>query len=457
MAQFRSKIGLIAATIGSAVGLGTVWRFPAETQANGGAAFLVIYILFVFLLGVPIMLGEFAVGRAGRSDVIADYVRLSPRRRQWGWVGFGALLASYLILCFYMVVGGWTFEYLVASVNGDLFSVLGDSASNVSIDTYDSFFTRRMREYVMTSYSPLYYTLGFVVINILILVGGVQKGIERMSNIMMPLLFVLLVAFAIVALNLPGAGDGVRFFLSPDFSKITPAVCISALGQALFSLSLGMGILITYAGYFPDDTRLTRTSVIVVSMTLLVAILMGLIIFPAVSSFGLADHGLKGTTLVFVTLPEVFAMLPASSFWSALFFVLLMMAALTSTVSISEVTIRLMEDRFGFSRVKATVTALVPLFVFSGICALSFGELSWMKIGGMVVFDFLDTLTNNYLLPVVAFAGSLYVGWFGPSHLITDQLGNHGTLSTPAAQAIVFILRYVAPAAIAAIIVSNLI
>jgi NSS family neurotransmitter:Na+ symporter len=443
---FRSKIGLIAATVGSAVGLGTVWRFPAQVQANGGAAFLLIYILCAFALGVPVMLSEFAMGREGGSDAVGTYRKLAPGK-PWWLIGAAAVLVSYLILCFYMVVGGWTLEYLIESFGSNMYS--GDITAG--------HFTDCMRQYVMTGYAPLYYTLVFVAINIVVLLGGVQKGIERMSNIMMPMLFVLLIVFCANTLTLPDAMSGVEFFLNPDFSKITPTVCISALGQALFSLSLGMGILITYAAYYPADTRLTRTSVTVVSMTLLIALLMGLLIFPAVASFKLADQGLSGTTLVFVTLPEVFAMLPASQLWSVLFFLLLTVAALTSTVSIAEVSVKFMQDRFNMSRAKATWCVLLPIFPLSGICALSFGVLSDWTLCGKIVFDALDTFTNIYMLPLVALGGCIYAGWFAPKGLLTRQLSNNGTLRMRVTHFLIFLLKWFAPIAILAIFISGII
>ena len=451
---FSSKIGLIMATVGSAVGLGTIWRFPAEPQAGGGAAFLIIYIACVFLLGVPVMLSEFVVGRATRSDAVGAFRKLSPG--SW-WSGVGALgvLSSYLILMFYMVVAGWTLEYLIQSITGELYEPTAASAMAAGNEALDLQFNQRMQKYIQTDWNPLFNTFLVIAINIGILIAGVKKGIERMSNIAMPLLFVLLLIFVGVCVSLPGAADGIEFFLKPDFSKLTADVFISALGQALFSLSLGMGILITYAGYYPSNTKLTRTSIVVSSMTLVVALMMGLIIFPAVFSFGLQDHGLAGTALVFVTLPEVFARMTGGQLWSILFFTLLFVAALTSTVSIAEPSIAFVQKRFKLSRVKSTLVVLLPLFVFSALCSLSFASLSDFKIGGRVIFDFLDSLTNNYMLPLVALGGCIYVGWFAPRNLLHDQLTNRGTLKSGLIPVVTFILRYVAPAAIIAILISN--
>ena len=246
-AQFSTKIGLIAATVGSAVGLGNVWRFPSETQANGGAAFLLIYIGCVLILGIPVMLAEFSLGRAGGSDAVGSLKRLSPGKKWW-IAGALAILTSYLILCFYMVVAGWTFEYMWQSITGYLYEPIAGNSS------YDAQFTTRMQEFITHDSDPLINTYIMIAMNLAILVFGVKKGIERLSNILMPMLFILLLIFCWVSLSLPKAGEGLEFFLNPDFSKITPSVVVRALGQAFFSLSLGMGILITYSSYYPKET-----------------------------------------------------------------------------------------------------------------------------------------------------------------------------------------------------------
>ena len=446
--QFASKIGLIAATVGSAIGLGNVWRFPAETQTNGGAAFLLLYIGCVIVLGIPVMLAEFSLGRAGRSDAIGAFKNLSPGK-SWWIVGVLAILASYLILTYYMVVAGWTLEYLYESLAGSLYDIPSGTENMQSV------FTAKMDEYVCSDLEPLVFTFIVILINIGVLMGGVQKGIERLSNILMPLLFVILAGLCCVSLSLPGAGEGLSFFLSPDFSKITPAVFVSALGQAFFSLSLGMGILITYASYYPPTTNLTRTSVIVSLLSLLVAVLMGMIIFPAVKTYGLDNEPLRGATLIFVTLPEVFARMPLSILWSSLFFILLFVAAVTSTVSIAEVSVACLQDRFGMSRRKACLTVLLPLFVFSTVNSLSFGSLKDLTIFGMTTFDFLDNFTTNILLPVVSIGVCLYMGWFAPKGLLRKELSNDEALRSRATAPVLFIIRYIAPVLIALILIYN--
>lgn len=451
-AKFGSRIGLIAATVGSAVGLGNVWRFPAEAQANGGAAFLIVYILCVLLLGIPVMLAEFSLGRGTNSDAVGAFMKLSPGKKWWG-TGALAILASYLILSFYMVVAGWTLEYLWQSITGNLYAPV--AGSETAADPMAASFHARMGEYITGSWKPLVMTYIMIAVNLFILLKGVQKGIEKMSNVMMPVLFLLLLVFACVAMTFPKAFDGLAFFLNPDFSKITPGVVINALGQAFFSLSLGMGILITYSGYFPRKTNLANTALTVSGLDLLVALLMGFIIFPAVMSFGLDGESLEGATLVFVTLPEVFARMPLTQLWSALFFLLLAVAALTSTISLAEVSIAFMQDRFGLSRTKACVWVMLPLTVLSTLCSLSQGVLSDFKIAGMNLFDFLDTVATNYMLPIVAILTCIYLGWFAPKQFFRKELSNHGILSGTFIPAIMFIVKYIAPVLIAVILLAK--
>ena len=414
--QFSSKIGLVAATVGSAIGLGNVWRFPAETQANGGAAFLLLYIACVLLLGIPVMLAEFSVGRAGRSDAIGSFRRLSPGK-PWWLLGALAVLASYLITVFYMVVEGWTLEYLWEGLFGSLYDFSGTPGATEAV------FDSRMEALTHTPLKPALFTAAVILINTGVLLGGVQKGIERLSNVLMPLLFVILLILCVVSLTLTGAGEGLRFFLEPDFSK-----------------------LITYASYYPATTKLPRTALIVSLLSLLVAVLMGMIIFPAVKTFGLDRNTLEGATLVFVTLPEVFSRLPFPQLWSTLFFALLLVAALTSTVSLSEVAVATLQDRLGWSRRRAVLSALLPLLVLSGLCALSFSTFSGCTVDGYNFFGLLDNITTNYILPFVAIGTSLYVGWCMPA--FRDELSNYGSMRSHVTGVTRLILRFLAPALI---------
>ncbi len=437
--KFNTRIGLIAATVGSAVGLGNIWRFPAETQTNGGAAFLLVYILCMLVLGIPVMLAEFSLGRGGHGDAESVFRKLRPGSKWW-LAGSLAILASYLILTFYMVVAGWTFEYLWQSITGDLYS-----SANCSSSMLESSFHEKMESYICSDFSPLVNTYVLILINLIILLRGVQKGIERMSNIMMPVLFVLLLVFAGVSLSMPGASDGLEYFFKPDFSKIDTGVIVNALGQSFFSLSLGMGILITYSSYYPKTTKLVPTALTVSILDLLVAVLMGMIIFPAVASFGLGESDLRGTTLVFVTLPEIFARMPATQLWSILFFLLLLVAALTSTISISEVSVAWVQDRFKKSRFKACMIVLLPLFVLSAVCSLSFGSLNGIKLFGMSIFDFLDNLATNIMLPLVSILVCIFIGWFVDKGFLRKEITNNGSVSNHFYPFVSFVIRYVAP------------
>ena len=449
--QFATKIGLIAATVGSAVGLGNVWRFPVLAQSNGGAAFLLIYIACVFILGIPVMMAEFSLGRGGQSDAVGSFMNVTPGKKWW-MTGAIAIIASYLILCYYMVVAGWTMEYLWNSITGDLYS-----AANSSGVTDGSQFTTKMKEYIVDDINPLIFTYIMIAANFVVLMCGVKKGIERLSNILMPMLFVLLIIFGCVSLSLPKAEEGLKFFLSPDFSKINGTVIINAMGQAFFSLSLGMGILITYASYYPKTTILSRTAVTVSLLDMTVAIMMGIIIFPAVTSFGLTGESLAGPSLVFSTLPEVFAQMPLTQLWSILFFLFLMVAALTSTISIAEVSIAFMQDRFKMSRIKACLIVIAPLFLFSSLCSLSQGSLGNMTIAGYTLFDLFDTIATNILLPTASILLCIYMGWVAPKSFFKGQLTNQGTVTSRVFHIVLFIVRFVAPILIGTILITHFI
>ncbi|MDE5744321.1 MAG: sodium-dependent transporter, partial [Paramuribaculum sp.] len=413
--------------------------------ANGGAAFLIIYIACVFILGVPVMVSEFALGRAGRSDAIGSFKNIGASK-PWWLVGALAICASYMILCFYMVVAGWTIEYLWASITGSLYDVTDMSTS------LESAFNLKMQSMIQGNTSPLISTYVVILVNIAVLVIGVQKGIERLSNTLMPLLFLVLIVMCCVSLSLSGAAEGIKDFLSPDFSKINSSVVLNALGQAFFSLSLGMGILITYSSYFPNSTKLTKTALTVSLLDLLVAVMMGLIIFPAIATFNLKDASLEGTTLVFVTLPEVFQMMPWTQLWSVLFFLLLTVAALTSTISIAEVSVAFVTDRFKISRVKACLVTMLPLLIFSTVCSMSLSAESGLRIGGESVFDFLDNVATNILLPVVSIGICVYMGWFAPKGIMRDEISNYGAVSSHPSVPIRFVVKYVAPLLIALVL-----
>lgn len=448
--EFKSKIGLIAATVGSAVGLGNVWRFPAEAQANGGAAFLLVYIICVLCFGIPVMLGEFMIGRAGRGDAISSYKRLNPRQ-PWWISGLFGVICSYLILTFYMVVSGWTLEYLYQSITGELFRPVEGLSEGSSLQ-----FMERMDEYVTTVWPPIIWTWINIIICGLILSAGVQKGIEKASNIMMPMLFVILIILCISAMTLPKASEGLQYFFKPDFSKITPQVWINALGQAFFSLSLGMGTMITYGSYYKKDTNLVNTSFTVSMCGILVAVLVGMIIFPGVLSFGLEGESFRGGTLVFVTFPEIFNRMWCPQLWAILFFTLLTVAAITSSISISEVSIAYFIDHFKMKRGMATALVMLPLFILGALSSLSNGVLSDWTLFGYTIFSGCDAITANVIMPIGALIMSIFLGWGAPKNLIREQLTNNGQLKDYFVKPVTFLLKWVTPIVIVVILFTSM-
>ncbi len=447
--EFNTKLGLIAATVGSAVGLGNIWRFPAEAQANGGAAFLLVYVVCVLCFGIPVMLGEFVIGRAGRSDAIGSYKKLSPGK-PWWISGLLGVICSYLILTFYVVVSGWTMEYLYQSITGELFEPVKGVAVGSNLQ-----FMERMDEYVTGVWPPMIWTWINIVLCGVILSFGVRKGIEKASNIMMPMLFVILIILCVSAMTLPKAREGLEYFFNPDFSKITPTVWISALGQAFFSLSLGMGTMITYGSYFKKDTNLVQTAFTVSIIGILVAILVGMIIFPGVMSFGLEDESFRGSTLVFVTFPEIFNRMWCPQLWSVLFFTLLMVAAVTSSISIAEVSIAYFCDHYKMKRLVATAVVMLPLLVLGALSSLSNGVLSDFTLFGYTIFSGCDVLTADVIMPIGALIMAIYLGWFAPKNIVRNQLTNNGKLRDYFVGPVTFLLKWVTPIVIVVILLAS--
>lgn len=442
--QFGTKLGVIMVTAGSAVGLGNIWRFPYEVGANGGGAFCLLYLIFVFFVGLPVICGEFILGKRSRSGIRGAFEKLH-KSRFWGSVGYISILAALLIMGFYSVVASWTMEYIVQSVEG--FSGLSSPED----------FHNRFELLTATPVRPVIWTSIFLLINYLILIRGVEKGIEKVSNVMMPLLFILLIAFSVNSLLLPGAGEGLRFLFHPDFSKLTGEVVLRALGQAFFSLSLGMGCLVTYSSYFKPETPLMRTGISIAVLDTFVAVMAGVMIFPAVFTYG--QEPAAGPRLVFEVLPMVFSNMPSGSLWSLVFFVLLFLAALTSIISVSEIIIAYFMDDFKMSRFKACTVHFVVCLAFGVMCALSFSSLSGFKIFGFNMFDLFDYVSSNILMSLGGMLLSIFVGWVIKRSIVKEELlagtsrrGVYRVLATVMA----FCLRYVAPVAIAIVMLNCL-
>lgn len=443
-AVFATRLGVIATTVGSSVGLGNIWRFPYEAGTNGGFAFILCYIGFILLIGVPVICCEFLLGRHTRSGIFGCYRKLNAGR-QWELLGVLGIIASIMIISFYSVVAGWTLEYLWQTVIGNLFDF---GAANGG---YASHFD----EFSNHSYRPVLFTLLFLLINHLIVLGGVRKGIERMSNVLMPLLFLILAVFCINSLCMPGAKQGLKFLFEPDFSKITPKVVLSALGQAFFSLSIGLGCMLTYASYFSKKTNLFRSALTTASLDTLVAILAGVLIFPAVFTYGVAPA--QGPTLVFVVFPSIFQNMAGGAIWAALFFFMLFVASLTSTISMSEISIAYFCDERKMSRTRASNTSTLIAVVFGTLCALSFSGVSNIEVCGYTFnfFNFFNDCSSNVLLPIGGMFAAIYAGHILDKRIFRDELTNGGTIKAPV-RLMRFLLRWIAPVGVAIVLLASL-
>ena len=446
--HFATRLGIVLATAGSSVGLGNVWRFPVETGQHGGAAFLLVYLACVVFLGVPMMTAEFIIGRRTHTDIASAYERLAPRQ-PWYLTGYAGMVCVTLILSYYSVVAGWILKYATDALTGQMASI-GDAG------TY-------FADFSSSTWSPLLFALAFLLLTHWVILRGIQNGIERISKLLMPLLFLLMCLLAVGALTMPGAGQGLTFLLRPDFSKIDSHVVLSAMGQAFFSLSIAIGCLSTYASYFKSDVPLLKTAANVVGIDTLVAVLSGFIIFPAVFSVqGVAPDA--GPGLVFVTLPSVFRTLfggtPLLGYvFSLMFYLLLVLAALTSTISMLEEVTAFFVDRYGISRRRAATYMTLTAMLLAALCSLSFGPLaSFRPFFGRGFFDAFNDVTALWIMPLSGIVLSVFVGWRLPRTLVIDELTNGHTLRLPRWLFVgfFFLIRWVAPAAIALIFLSQL-
>ena len=444
--NFGSKLGVILASAGSAVGLGNIWRFPYETGNHGGAAFILIYLGCILLLGLPIMIAEFLIGRHSQANTARAYQILAPGT-QWRWVGRMGVLAGFLILGYYSVVAGWTLEYIFEAVSN---SFAGKTPAEF-ISSFQSFSSNPWRP-------ALWLTLFLLATHFIIVKGG-EKGIEKSSKIMMPTLFIIILILVGCSVTLPGAGKGIEFLLKPDFSKVDGNVFLGAMGQAFFSLSLGMGCLCTYASYFSKNTNLTRTAFSVGIIDTFVAVLAGFIIFPAAFSVGIQPDA--GPSLIFITLPNVFQQafsgIPILAYiFSVMFYVLLALAALTSTISLHEVVTAYLHEEFNFTRGKAARLVTTGCILLGILCSLSLGVTKEFTIFGLGMFDLFDFVTAKLMLPLGGLLISIFTGWYLDKKLVWSEITNNGTLKVPTYKLIIFILKYVAPIAISVIFINEL-
>ena len=431
--RFGSKLGVVLASAGSAVGLGNIWRFPTEVGQNGGAAFILVYIAFVLFLAMPVMVSEFVIGRSSGANIVHAFRKLAPAR-WWIIIGFLGVLGGVLVLSFYSVVAGWTLKY---TVDAAMHRISGTDPAQ----TFNSF--------VSDTWSPMIYMALFLLLTHLVVIRGIKGGIERYSKLMMPLLLFIIVILVGCSISMPGSAEGLRFLLKPDFSKVTPHVVLSAMGQAFFSLSVGIGCLATYASYFDKNMNLAGSAINVCAIDTLVAIISGFIIFPAVFSV----EGVQadaGAGLVFITLPHVFssafAQMPLVGYvFSTLFYLLLLLAALTSIISMHEICTAFVSEHYNLTRKHAATLVTLVYLVLGAACSLSFGPWKDYTLAGMTVFSWFDFATAMFIMPIGGIFITLFAGWYLNRKLLTDELTNNGTLKVKGLRVLIFLIKWVAP------------
>ena len=437
-----SKLGFILAASGSAIGLGNIWRFPYSAGEGGGGAFVLVYLLFVALIGVPVMLAELSVGRTTQKSPVGAFKALFPDS-VWPWVGALGVITGFGILAFYSVIAGWTVAYLGAAFTGGIAGLTDSEASG-------AYFT----QLIGNGWEAAGLAALFLLVTALVVRGGISGGIERATKILMPILLVILVLLAVRAMTLPGAGAGISYLFKPDFGAMTITDVMGALGQALFSLSLGMGAMITYGSYMPKDQDLPSSGIIVAIFDTAIAILAGLIIFPALFAVGGDPSG--GPGLVFVVLPTIFESLPAGGLFAIAFYLLLSIAALTSTISLLEVVVSYFVDEKEWSREKATWVVTGACLLLAVPSALSFGASEFLStaipLGDGSFLDFQNILWGNFSLSIGALLICLFVGWKWGTKAAAASLEENGD-QIPAQALWEFLVKYVCPIAVGAILV----
>ena len=446
--SFGSRATVIMAMAGSAIGLGNIWRFPFIVGEYGGAAFILVYIFCCFLLSMPILLSETIIGRRTHQGTFGAMNTLAPGSA-WKWLGLLTVISPLIILSYYSVVGGWSFAYLCKAVALQ-FSQENAEAVTAMFGTFSS-----------STWWPLVCTMVFLSLTALIVYLGVNKGIEKFSKISIPVLFVLIVIIAVYSMTLPGAGEGVRYLVKPDFSKLTPGAYAAALGQSFFSLSLGVGTMLTYASYVRKDENIIASASGTAFFDLLFAILAGFAVMPAVFAAGIAPS--SGPGLVFETLPFIFAKMGSggqviSAAVSILFFLTILVAALSSSISMMEVGVAYLVEEKKLTRHKATILLFLITLVVGVLCSLSFGVLSGVKLFGNTIFNFCDRLASNFLMTIGALLFSIFVGWRMDKSAVKYELTNNGKLRGTGKifPVVYFLIKYIAPVTITVIFIIGL-
>lgn len=441
---FGSRFGALVAMAGSAVGLGNLWRFPYLVGENGGAAFIIVYLIMIVLLCLPIFVSEFVIGRRSQKNAFSAFRDLSGGSA-WKWAGLMTVLVPLVVLSYYSVIGGWSIEYILKACT---FSFTGD-ASQAAMS---SMFT----DFVSSPWMPLICHTIFLAATAIVVMVGIKDGIEKFSKVVMPLLFVIVIAIAAYSITLPGADKGLKYLFQPDFSKIDGQACASALGQAFFSLSLGFGTIMTYASYVSKEENILFQSTSTALSDTLFALIAGVAIMPAVFAFGLDPQ--SGPGLVFETLPFVFGKMPAGGLIAILFFIALFVAAITSSISMLEVPVAYLIEERKMSRVASCIMVFAVCWVLGAFCSLSFGPLSDVLIAGRSIFEFFDNLSSNILMTLGSLLTVLFVGWRLKKTDIYEEFTNGETLTTNVKifGILWFLIRYIAPVTIITIFVYGL-
>lgn len=438
---FGSTFGTVAVVGGSVIGLGNIWRFPYIAGENGGAAFILIYVCVALLISVPIMLSEFSIGRAAQANSMRAYEKVSGRRR-WQGIGYLGIATAFTILSFYSVIAGWGLEFIKESFTGKFMSM--DSAG-----IEDNF-----NRFLATGWRPILWSTIFVIGTAFIVGTGVEKGIERFNKYAMPLMFMILVIMAINSITLSGFREGATFLLKPDFSKVTIRTFLAAIGQSFFSLSLGMGIMVTYGSYIRKGRNMFAIAGTVTLADTCIAILSGLAIFPAVFSFGISPT--SGPDLVFLTLPNIFAQMTGGQIFSVMFFVLLFAAAITSSVSLLEVVVAWVHEEFKLKRRVATAVAAAGALCLAILCCLSQMPASSLRIGEVDLLTFFDKLTSLYMIPIGGFLVVIFAGWIVKKSIMRNEMTTYGRYGTRLFDLIYPLVKFVIPIIIAALFLNEL-
>ncbi len=411
---FTTGLGVIAATLGSAIGLGNIWKFPSLTGTNGGAAFLILYVVCTLIVGLPVMISELAIGRRARANAITSFRKLAPTQ-PWWLIGAAGVLAAFLILAFYTEVATWVFAYIFKAAIGGLAS----TDPKVTAAAFTGLITSPVQSLVWQ-----WIVLAFISV---IIIAGVSKGIERVTKRLMPALFVLLLIVIVRSLTLPGAGQGLAFLFKPDFTKVTWATVLAAMGLSFFKLSVGMGTMTTYGSYFREDQDIPGTAIRVMLGDVLVSILAGVAIFPAVFAFGFKPDA--GPSLLFITIPAVFNSMPLGGVFMVIFFILAAIAATGAMLSLLEVPVAFLNEQLGWSRKLATIATSLLLALVGSAAALSNSLLADTKLFGKTFFDLFDFASSNVLLPVGGLFICLFAGWRWGAAEMRSELTNRGALT----------------------------